>query len=547
MRIHKNHNILFHSIILFTTAILICLSSCENIDYLKKPSVQTLKAENSTAFTVQASGEITDYGDTEMLEYGFCWSESDDPTKLDSVTKLDLNSIQDIFICTITGLQPDQTYHVRAFAINKTGTAYGNIISFTTNDGNILITTAEISDVTPSSAQGGGNITDDGGSPVTARGVCWNTSGAPTVNGNKTSDGSGTGIFTSNITSLDIATTYHVRAYAINEIGTTYGNEISFTTDNIPALTSTAITDITATSAQSGGDISSDGGSPVTARGVCWNTTGTPTTDDDHTTDGSGTGNFTSNLSGLTEWTIYYVRAYATNEAGTAYGEELTFKASSTVTDYEGNEYNTIKIGNQVWMAENLKSTCYADGTPLVDGTSAGDITGDYTTKYCFSYAGNESNADIYGKLYTWAAVMNDAASSDAIQSGVQGVCPAGWHVPSDSEWKELEMYLGMSQSEADSYGNRGTDEGGKLKETGTAHWISGSFATNESGFTALPGGSRSGDGSFSGISYSTYFWSATENSTSHSWYRKLGFDHSKIIRYANEKNNGYSVRCIRD
>jgi len=124
-------------------------------------------------------------------------------------------------------------------------------------------------------------------------------------------------------------------------------------------------------------------------------------------------------------------------------------------------------------MAENLNSTHYADGIPLVDGTGVGDITGNYTTKYYFYYNNDSATyADTYGALYTWAAMMNGAASSNNNPSGVQGVCPDGWHIPSDTAWKELEMYLGMSQVEADkTVGWRGTDEGGKLKEIGTIHW----------------------------------------------------------------------------
>src|SRR4030042_2170348 len=116
-------------------------------------------------------------------------------------------------------------------------------------------------------------------------------------------------------------------------------------------------------------------------------------------------------------------------------------------------------------MQENLKTTHYADGSPLVDGTDSGDIAWDQTTKYWFVYDDNPANKSTWGLLYTWAAVMNDAEASDSIPSGVQGVCPDGWHLPSDAEWKELEIYLGMSQVEADGTGWGGTNEGGKRKE----------------------------------------------------------------------------------
>ncbi|MCK4981113.1 MAG: fibrobacter succinogenes major paralogous domain-containing protein, partial [Candidatus Delongbacteria bacterium] len=180
-------------------------------------------------------------------------------------------------------------------------------------------------------------------------------------------------------------------------------------------------------------------------------------------------------------------------------------------------------------------------------GAGIGDISSDNTTKYYFDYDDNVNNTVTYGKLYTWAAVMNGAASSDVIQSGVQGACPDGWHVPSDAEWKELEMHLGMSQSNADDIGNRGTDEGEKLKEIGETHWVTNNNATNESGFTALPGGCRYDTGSFNSLGYSAYFWTTTENSTYTAWYRKLGFDYSSITRYAKEKESGHSVRCIKD
>ena len=229
--------------------------------------------------------------------------------------------------------------------------------------------------------------------------------------------------------------------------------------------------------------------------------------------------------------------------------EELQLATGIKIKDYDGNIYETITIGNQIWMVENLRTTHYADGTALVDGTGAGDITGDYTTKYYFWYNDDSASyAGTYGALYTWAAIMNDSASSDANPSGVQGVCPAGWHIPGDSEWKELEMFLGMSQADADNTGWRGTDEGGKLKETGTTHWNSpNTGATNESGFTALPAGSWDCNGTFGNLGYNTYFWSATENITSNAWYRGLYCNYSDVDRPVTSKDYGFSVRCLKD
>jgi uncharacterized protein (TIGR02145 family) len=214
------------------------------------------------------------------------------------------------------------------------------------------------------------------------------------------------------------------------------------------------------------------------------------------------------------------------------------------VTDNDGNSYNVIEIGTQVWMKENLKAIHYADGTALVNGMGVGDISGDYTTKYWFIYVDNPSNKDTYGLLYTWAAAMNGASSSDANPSKVQGVCPTGWHLPSDAEWKQLEMHLGMSQAEADRKGWRGTDEGGKLKETGTTLWVSpNTGATNESGFSGLPGGYRYSAGPFFNIGYFGYWWSSLEDA----FYRDLNYNLTSIYRYDTSKDWGFSVRCLRD
>jgi len=193
-------------------------------------------------------------------------------------------------------------------------------------------TTAPIS-VTLTTASSGGNVTSDGGASVTARGVCWSTSTGPTVAlGTKTVDGSGTGSFTSTLTGLTAGTLYYVRSYATNTTGTAYGTEVSFT-EGLPILNpTTAVTDITATTATSGGNVTSDGGAAVTVRGVCWSTSSGPTISNSHTTDGSGTGSFSSSLTGLTSGTLYYVRSYATNSAGTSYGSEVSFTTSSIIT-----------------------------------------------------------------------------------------------------------------------------------------------------------------------------------------------------------------------
>lgn len=208
------------------------------------------------------------------------------------------------------------------------------------------------------------------------------------------------------------------------------------------------------------------------------------------------------------------------------------------VTDIEGNVHRTIKIGNQWWMAENLKTTKYATGTdiPLVTGTSNWDALTETSKAFCW-YNDDINNKETYGALYTWAASMNGATSSTANPSGVQGVCPTGWHLPSDAEWTELTDFLGGE-----------TEAGGKLKETGTSHWTTpNTGATNETGFTALPGGDRYHDGTFYDVGNYAGWWSTTEFSTTNAYYRSMFYDYSYVGRYTTRKEVGFSVRCVRD
>jgi uncharacterized repeat protein (TIGR01451 family) len=187
------------------------------------------------------------------------------------------------------------------------------------------VSTTAVSSITASAASSGGDVLSDGGKPVTARGVCWDTSTNPTVGDSKTSDGTGTGVFSSSMTGLSMGTPYYVRAYATNSHGTAYGAERSFTTSDLPTVTTGSVSGIDIWTASGGGNVTDDGGAAVTARGVCWNNTGNPTIADNKTTDGAGTGSYTSELSNLRTDVTYHIRAYATNSVGTAYGAEVTY------------------------------------------------------------------------------------------------------------------------------------------------------------------------------------------------------------------------------
>jgi len=494
---------------------------------ITSPTVTTDDITNITQTTATSGGNVTSDGGAAVTVRGVCWSTSQNPTTADNLTT-DGSGIG-TFTSSLTGLTAYTTYYVRAYATNSAGTSYGNEKEFTTlpNVTVPTVSTAPVTNISTNSATSGGTVTDDGGAFVSARGVCWSTSQNPTLADPYTTDGTGTGSFISQLTGLTSNTTYYVRAYATNSAGTSYGNQQSFTTLQdpvLPTVTTNDATDITQTTATSGGNVVSDGGATVTVRGVCWSTSSNPTTTDNHTTDGSGIGAFVSYLTGLTPNTFYYVRAYATNSVGTAYGNEITFttltwQCGNAIT-YETQVYNTVLIGTQCWLKENLNVGTMIPGSQNQSG-------GAPIEKYC--YNNDPANCSEYGGLYQWDEMMLGSTTP-----GVQGVCPDGWHIPTDEEWYALTDFLGGDLI-----------AGGKMKST--YGWYNNGNGTNSSGFTALPGGMRDGGVSFSDLTYYTIFWSSSEYSTAGAWGRNLTYANETISRNGTGKTYGFSARCIKD
>jgi hypothetical protein len=421
--------------VLLTVVILAFTASCDNPKLFAV--LTTSPVTNVTLSTATSGGSITDDNNAKVTSQGVCWSTKSNPTINDSkTTGLTVTSV---FTSPITGLLPNTAYSVRAYLTNSGGTVYGNEVSFTTPQGNVLaLTTTTPTAIAATTATAGGNIISDGGSTVTARGVCWNTSTVPTISNSKTTDGNGTGTFTSSLTGLLPATVYYLRAYATNATGTVYGNEVTFTTSQIVALalTTTAPTGIATTAATAGGNITSDGGLVITARGVCWSTSSTPTINNSKTTDGNGTGVFTSNLTGLQPNTKYYLRAYAANLSGTTYGNEVSFTTAQTAvltlttTTPTAIGLNTATAGGNVTSdggsTVTARGVCWNTSTnPTIsnskttDGNGTGAFTSSLTglqssTTYCLRAYATNASGTAYGNevsFTTTTAVVNTAGA----------------------------------------------------------------------------------------------------------------------------------------
>jgi uncharacterized protein (TIGR02145 family) len=672
-------------------------------------TVSTKEITGITSNTAESGGEVILEGWSGVNLRGVSYSTSPN-LDIDFIPTTSDGTGQGNFTSSIPDLTPNTTYFVRAYAINAQGTAYGQEESFTTAMAAPSVVTSTVIDITSSSATVGGEVTDDGGDPITDRGIYYSLLPDAETTGTKLAIGSGTGVFSSSLTSLTQYTIYYVKAYASNSVGTSYGQELSFMTIQIgdsyqggivayilqsgdpgfvegetkgfiaaandqgqiqwyngtynttgatatslgtgsantatiiaiqgeefsyaallcdeyisdsycdwylpsqdelnklylsqteiggfvanyywssseynegaawyqsfsngeqsvyfgkyhdfytrairsfssaitistPTVTTNPASDITTTTVNVGGNIVDDGGDAITEKGVYYSKFADAELTGTKLAIGSGMGEYSANMTDLSEGTIYYFKAYAKNGVRISYGEEQTFTTEGFVTDYDENTYNTVRLGDQLWMAENLKVTHYPDGSsiPLVtDNTDWANLADNNTDDaYCFY---NNNSSSEYGALYTYAASLN--------------ACPAGWHLPSDAEWTELENYLADN-----GYNYDGTTGGGLIKIAKAMATMSGwdlSSTTgavgnsdypaicNASSFSSLPGGYRYNDGigTFGYAGGYGCWWSSTEYGSTVSYFRRLGYSVAYVYRDNNYKSNGFSIRCVRD
>ncbi|HLN73932.1 MAG TPA: FISUMP domain-containing protein [Prolixibacteraceae bacterium] len=315
--------------------------------------------------------------------------------------------------------------------------------------------------------------------------------------------------------------------------------------ENHPLIITEEAFNIGSVTAISGGTIEWEDALAITGRGICWNTEVNPTIEDHKTSNGKGTGNFTNTLTGLLPNTSYFIRSYVIKNGRVLYGNLVSFKTNDLITDIDGNTYNTITIGNQEWMAENLRTTRFANGDPIATTTPATLPIMYYTDPvYQWAYDGLEKNATKYGRLYTWYAVMDR-----------RRLCPDGWHIPSDAEWTELENYLISNR-----YNYDGTNSRNKvaLALASTKGWSycessgspgNNSYADNrdKTGFTALPAGYRNHEGKFIDLGNSSCFWSSSEAFTYNAYYRYIRSTNKEFVRSSYYEFCAVSVRCIKD
>jgi uncharacterized protein (TIGR02145 family) len=408
------------------------------------PTVTTSEVVRTSTTSATVGGTVTADGNVAVTERGVCWSTHATPTIGGSHRSI--GSGLGSFSIELTDLTIGTTYYVRAYATNSQGTAYGEEKTFVVTTIPLpVVTTSAATDINPTSATVGGNVTDDGGETVTARGICWSTSSNPTISDQYTTNGTGTGSFTANLTGLTPSTTYYARAYVTTGVGTAYGEEISFTTGAlaVPTVTTSAATSVTRNSAYVQGSVTADGGASVTTRGICYSTSPNPTTSNSIKTNGSGTGNFNTYLSGLTAGTTYYARAYATNSQGTAYGEQVTFTTLSadskpTVTTSDATDVTrrgayvqgnvTAEGGDSV----TSRGICYSTSqNPTTSNTkkTSGYGTGDFTvqltglssgiTYYARAYATN-SYGTSYGEQVTFTTLTTDSKPTVTTSNATQ-------------------------------------------------------------------------------------------------------------------------------
>ena len=494
------------------------------------PIVSTKPITSITNRTAASGGIILNDGGSDIIAKGICWSNNPNPTILNSNFTTEGVGI-DSFVSFLTGLGPNASYYARAYVTSGSGTSYGNELFFQTNTNapslNPTFSAFNISEIGSHTVSFSALISSEI-NHISSRGFCWSFLSNPTILNSHVEVGKGVGSFAVKEAGfIGGGTRYYARPFAVNSYGVFYGEEkIFFTQFDIPTIQLSSLKDF-GLSAFAYINIADSGGKTVTQRGIVYSTTENPTTLNDKILSGTGIGEFSITVTGLTQKTTYYVRAFASNEVGTAYSNQIkltTNTASTTISDIEGNIYNTVSIGNQIWMASNLSTSRYRNGAYIPYILNSNQWAS--TKSPALSFYNHDNNFETnYGKQYNWYAVTD-----------AQGLCPIGWHIPTNNEWTILSDFLGGLNL-----------AGGRMKATGTQYWSFPSNGSNSSGFTGLPGGFRNVDGTFGILGYNGFWWSATEENEQRAINRSIIYTDNLLSAGSSSKNQGFSVRCLKD
>ena len=486
------------------------------------PSVSTVDITSITENSAICNGLVIDEGASAVIERGVCWAETSEPTTNDFKTTNGSGSGP--FSVSLNGLMEGHHYYVRTYATNSNGTAYGNQVDFYTKSLKPRIGTLTFENLLNNEVDLICSVITDGSiSSIQERGFVYSLNPSPTVNDEKIIISGGFGEMSVTLTGLSSSTAYYCRGYATNSEGTSYSNEISFTTyADKPIIGTLTFENLLNNEVDLICSVIADN-STIQERGFVYSLSPSPTVNDGKIIISGGFGEMSASLTGFSSSTTYYFKGYATNSAGTSYSNEISF-TTPAITDADGNVYTSVTIGEQEWMVENLRTTKYADGTSILNATDDSQWSNLSIGGWCH-YNNYSQYEATYGKLYNWYAVETGK------------LCPTGWHVPTDAEWTNLKNYLTAN-------GHNGT-EGTALKAT--SGWNSGGNGTDDYGWLGLPGGFRGSSGSFYAIGHRGYWWSSSLIDPSYAWSRYLDLSNANLSSYYNGKKDGFSVRCLRD